>query len=179
MCNLNITTKRLTLRDFGLNDYDFYRKLESNPFTIKYETDDLPSEKLLKENFDNILDLKKNNMRSKYSLLVEDNSTKKSLGRVVIWQISEDINEWEIGWYFLPEFTNMGYATEAAFAMKKFAFNDLKVHRLQALCNASNIPSEKVMINIGMKKEGTLRAIRKLNNQWVDMHIYSLIDSDN
>lgn len=62
--------------------------------------------------------------------------------------------------------------------MLEFAFNELKVHRIQALCNDENINSEKVMIKIGMIKEGTCRGVRVLNNRWYGSHIYSLLENE-
>jgi [ribosomal protein S5]-alanine N-acetyltransferase len=46
------------------------------------------------------------------------------------------------------------------------------------LCHEHNHRSERVMIRIGMHKEGTLRGVRYLNSQWYGSHVYSILDTD-
>ena len=173
-----IQTKRLWLKDFQESDYEFFSKLETDPLTFFYEKDHRPSEDEIKKHFHDILTLAKSDVRHKYSFIVINKEKDEPIGRVVIWQTDETIQEWEMGWYIYHHDTNKGYATEAAFALINFAFKTLKAHRIQALCNEKNRSSEKVMIKLGMQKEGTLREIRKLKNEWVNMLIYSILDSD-
>jgi len=78
----------------------------------------------------------------------------------------------------MPEYLNKGYATEAATVLRDFLFYVIQIHRLQALCHIDNKSSERVMIKLNMTKEGILRQSRKLHNEWVDMLIYSYLDSD-
>lgn len=171
-------TERLIIRDFIDDDYLFYYNLCINPYTLKYEEDVVPKDIELKENFNKILELKVNDNRKKYSLIVIEKTSNEPIGRMVLWENREDIKEWEIGWFILEEYAGKGYATEAAIVLRDFAFKKLNIHRLQAYCHEHNKASEKVMIKIGMKKEGLLRSCRKLNNKWYGMLVYSIIDTD-
>ncbi|MBN3490141.1 GNAT family N-acetyltransferase [Acholeplasma equirhinis] len=178
LSNFKLETERLILRDFIESDFDFYQSLETNPYAITYERDTVPDLNELLENFKQILELQASTTRVKYSLLVVDKNTLKPVGRVVMWQTNVDINEWEIGWMIKKEFSSMGYATEAAKSLEDYAFSILKIHRLQALCHEKNYSSEKVMIKLGMIKEGQLRSVRKLNGKWNNMLIYSKLNCD-
>lgn len=175
---MNIRLKRLTLRDFVVSDYPFFYQLETDSSVIRFEKDNKPSDQEVIEHFNELIKLSKYKNRKKYSFCMVNHLDNKPVGRIVLWEIDHQNKEWEIGWFVHPDDINQGFATEAALEMIDFAFRKLSIHRLQALCHEKNIGSEKVMIKIGMKKEGTLRGVRKLNNKWCNMHIYALLDSD-
>lgn len=59
-------------------------------------------------------------------------------------------NTYEIGWTINRNYRNCGYATEAADALVKYAFSELKAKCVQAHCDSRNSASEKVMKKIGM-----------------------------
>lgn len=171
-------TNRLCLREFKESDFDFFAELESNEFCLKYESDTLPTKEWIDKKFRETLDDKNQIPRTRYRLMISNLSTNEPIGRIVLWKIDDSIKEWEIGWDVHPKYWGNGYAPEAAKELLRFAFDDLKVHRIQALCNEKNSNSEKVMIKLGMKKEGTLRGVRFLNNCWYGSHIYSLLENE-
>lgn len=170
-----LNSERLIIRDFKPDDYNFFCKQESAESTLKYESDSIPATEVLKEKFNEIMNLTQNDKRSKYSLLVETRDGKIPVGRVVIWQIDEKIDEWEMGWTIHIDHTKKGYASEAANTLIKFGFEELSANRICANCNEANIASERVMQKIGMKKEGLLRQTRKLNDKWYGSCIYSIL----
>lgn len=173
-----IETKRTLLRDFKLEDYDFYYKLERDKSTLKYESDVVPTSEELKNRFKEIMDLKESEKRHKYSLIVERKEDNVPVGRVVIWQIDEAIEEWEIGWTIYSEYTRKGYASESSKELLKFAFKNLGANRVCANCNDANEASERAMQKIGMQKEGVLRETRKLNGKLYGSCIYSSLKNE-
>ncbi len=58
----------------------------------------------------------------------------------------------DIGWRLKRSVWNVGYATEGAERCIQFAFADLKLEDVYAMCPVINLPSENVMKKIGMKK---------------------------
>lgn len=59
----------------------------------------------------------------------------------------------ELGWVLNRKYQKMGYASEAARAVKDFAFNVLHLKKLIAQCDHRNAPSYRVMEKIGFKIE--------------------------
>lgn len=175
---MEISTERLILRDFIETDYPFYYALETHPHTLKYEKDVTTSLNEIESNFEKLLETYNQTNKRMISLLITLKTTLEPIGRIVTWEINQDIREWEIGWFIMPEYLNKGYATEAATVLRDFLFYVIQIHRLQALCHIDNKSSERVMIKLNMTKEGILRQSRKLHNEWVDMLIYSYLDSD-
>lgn len=175
---MEIVTERLFLRELIESDYEFFSTLETNELCLKYESDTIPLKEYIDNKFRNNLEDKYKTPRNRYRFMVVKLSSGELIGRIILWKIDDSINEWEIGWDVHPDYWGKGYAPEATREVLKFAFTELGVHRVQALCNDANSSSEKVMIKSGMKKEGTIRGVRKLNNSWYGSHIYALLESD-
>lgn len=56
----------------------------------------------------------------------------------------------ELGYDFRSEFWNQGYATEAARAVRDYAFDALHLPRLISLIRVGNLPSKRVAEKVGM-----------------------------
>lgn len=84
----------------------------------------------------------------------------------------------EIGWVFNPKYYNKGYASEAAFAVLKYAFEELKLHRVVATCQPENPASYRVMEKIGMRKEGHLKKCIPHGNEWWDEYFYAILQEE-
>lgn len=76
-----------------------------------------------------------------------------------IGAIGVDYNEektvLEFGWIVDKNYWGNGYVTEAAFAVKKFAIEQLGAKHFVAHCDSENIPSQRVMEKLGMKITGS------------------------
>ena len=57
----------------------------------------------------------------------------------------------ELGYDFRSDYWNQGYATEAAQAVRTYAFDHLQIPRLVSLIRVGNIPSRRVAEKIGMR----------------------------
>lgn len=74
------------------------------------------------------------------------------------------------------KYWNKGIVTEAAEAIKRWAFESLpEMARFQAFCASENIGSARVMEKIGMQKEGIRRKAFVLKGQPVNITDYALI----
>ena len=61
-----------------------------------------------------------------------------------------DAGIYEIGWTLRKDMRGKGYATEAAKALRDYAFEVLNARKIQAHCDSRNKASENVMKKIGM-----------------------------
>ena len=62
----------------------------------------------------------------------------------------EDQDAAELGYDFRSDFWNQGYATEAATAVRDYAFDFLKLPHLISLIRVSNLASKRVAEKVGM-----------------------------
>ena len=68
-----------------------------------------------------------------------------------------------------------GYATEALKLAVRYAFEELKLHRVEAGAMPVNIGSMRVLEKAGFEKEGIERKGVKINGQWQDHQIFSIL----
>ena len=61
--------------------------------------------------------------------------------------------EVELGYDFCSAYWNHGFATEAAGAVRDYAFGNLKIDRLASLIRSGNVASRRVAEKIGMQWE--------------------------
>lgn len=86
-----------------------------------------------------------------------------------------------IGYELAPDFWGKGYATEAIQKIITTAYKDelpIRVNRIEASVVPGNIGSEKVLKKNGFIFEGCLREKAFWNNQYHDMNLFALIESD-
>jgi ribosomal-protein-alanine N-acetyltransferase len=74
-------------------------------------------------------------------------------------------------WMGLP-FVRHGYMTAAVRAVIPFAFNTLRLHRLEAACIPSNAGSIRLLENTGFIREGYAREYLCINGIWQDHLLY-------
>jgi RimJ/RimL family protein N-acetyltransferase len=63
----------------------------------------------------------------------------------------------DIGFAFFPRYWGQGYAREAAEAVLAHATRDLGMRRVVAITSRDNHASQKVLLRIGMRHEGTVK----------------------
>jgi ribosomal-protein-alanine N-acetyltransferase len=61
-----------------------------------------------------------------------------------------------------------GYLTEATGMLVQHAFSSLGLHRVEALVQPGNHPSERMLTKAGFRPEGTARGAICIQGAWVD-----------
>jgi len=85
----------------------------------------------------------------------------------------------EVGYFLVKEMVEKGYATESANAVIGFAFEQLKVWRIDLRCATDNTASIRVAKRCGFTQEGCFRQHhRKKDGTLVDMYWYGLLRSE-
>lgn len=89
--------------------------------------------------------------------------------------LNDTKNVGELGWIINKKYWKRGIATEAAFAIKEFALNILKLEKIVAHCDYRNVASYKLMQQIGMTLENdTGTRTYPKSNETVQELYYSL-----
>jgi len=92
--------------------------------------------------------------------------------------LNNENNNAEFGYFIGKTYWGNGYCTEAAKAILKFAFEDLKLHRVHASHMKKNVASAKVLLNIGMNYEGTRWGHIKKWGEYEDIVLYGMLEED-
>jgi ribosomal-protein-alanine N-acetyltransferase len=83
-----------------------------------------------------------------------------------------------VGYYLGQEHNGKGYMTEAVKLITKYAFEELKLHRIEAGVMPHNMASMKVLEKAGYVKEGISRKNVKINGEWRDHQVLAIINEN-
>lgn len=84
----------------------------------------------------------------------------------------------QVGYWIGQPYAGQGLMTEAVMALSRFAFGELKLHRIEAACIPKNIRSIRVLEKAGFQREGLLRSYLRINGAWQDHYLYARIEDD-
>jgi ribosomal-protein-alanine N-acetyltransferase len=84
----------------------------------------------------------------------------------------------EVGYKMDHEFRNQGYCQEALSRGFEVMFSELNLHRIEAIVLPSNLASIHLLEKLGFKREGVKRQCVKLQGEWRDHYLYSLLSID-
>lgn len=108
------------------------------------------------------------------AICLKDND--EFIGALGLYRINWDAHRSEIGYILNPVYSGKGYMNEACKALIKFAFEEVDFHSLEAVINADNIPSIKVVEKLGFEREAYLKENAVRAGKFIDTAIYSLIN---
>ena len=83
-----------------------------------------------------------------------------------------------IGYWICEEKMGQGLMSEAINLIKKFIFDELDLHRLEAACLPVNKRSLRTLKNNGFAIEGLVRKYLKINGNWEDHFLLSCIKNE-
>lgn len=145
-----IETKRLVLKPIQVEDASFLMNLMNSPKFIQHIGDRKISS----------IDIAENYIRSKmhtafeksgfpnFVLTLKDNGNK--IGTCGIYD-RDTLDGVDLGYALLPEYEQLGYATEAATAVIDIAKNQFKIGSIKAITTHENVDSQKVLNKLNFK----------------------------
>jgi ribosomal-protein-alanine N-acetyltransferase len=83
-----------------------------------------------------------------------------------------------IGYYLDKDHNGKGYMTEAVRLVVSYAFNELKLHRIEAGVMPHNIGSIRVLEKAGFHKEGIAKKNVKINGKWEDHLVLAIVNEE-
>ncbi|TRX59451.1 GNAT family N-acetyltransferase [Fulvivirga sp. M361] len=150
-----LETERLSLREFEISDADFILKLVNTPDWLKFIGDKGVKSVDSAENY-----LKNGPIKSYkehgyglWLVQLKDPGTPIGMCGLVNRATLENI---DIGFAMLPEYSGLGYGFEMANATLTYAKNSLGIHKVVAITDPNNIASIKLLNKIGLHFEKTL-----------------------
>ncbi len=173
-----LTTTRLTLREVNLVDIPVIHTLLSLTETDRFNTLGIPeSLEATSEIVMGWLEDKKEVDRC-YTFCMELKDNHQFIGLIALNMGKRTYKKAEVWVKIHSDHWNKGYTTEAMQTLLKFAFRELKLHRVEAGCAIGNIASKRVLEKAGMIQEGLFRANLPIRGEWVDNLKFAILDSD-
>lgn len=175
---MELHTPRLLLREFVAGDWPAVLAYQRDPRYLRYYewTDRTAGD--AQHFVQMFIEQQTERPRRKFQLAVVLKSSGQLIGNCGIRQTSAGAREADIGYELAPDHWGCGYATEAARAIVRFGFEELKVHRIWAWCIADNVASSHVLEKIGLKLEGRLREKEYFKDRWWDTLMYAILEEE-
>jgi [ribosomal protein S5]-alanine N-acetyltransferase len=83
-----------------------------------------------------------------------------------------------LGYHIGADFAQQGYMTEAIALMLRYAFADLRLHRIEANIQPGNVASIALVKRAGFLKEGSSRRYLKMGGRWRDHERWAILAED-
>ena len=147
---MELQTPRLILRPFRAADLDTLAALMANPEFMRFSLGPYTREQT-QAILQKFLLWHEAGLPSPFAVILRENPG--VLGYCGFLHHTEVPEEVEIGYRLDSAYWNRGLITEAARAMRDYAFVDLKLPRVISLVHPDNIPSRRVAEKIGMTVE--------------------------
>lgn len=150
-----LETERLSLRRFNVDDAEFILRIVNEPSFLRYIGD---------KNVRNLEDARQYILngpvasyeRNEFGLnRVELRESHTPAGMCGLLK-REELSSPDIGFAFLPEFWNKGFASESATAVLQDARERLRLERILAITSLDNDPSIKLLERLGFRFESVI-----------------------
>jgi ribosomal-protein-alanine N-acetyltransferase len=83
-----------------------------------------------------------------------------------------------VGYWMGAPYVRCGYMTAAVRTVVPFAFGTLRLHRVEAACIPTNVPSIRLLERCGFAREGYARQYLCINGIWQDHLLFALLKGD-
>lgn len=83
-----------------------------------------------------------------------------------------------IGYWVGECHAHQGFTTDATRVALGFAFDQLRLHRVEAGCVPTNVPSQGLLRKVGFQEEGFARKYLNINGRWHDHLLFAMLASD-
>jgi RimJ/RimL family protein N-acetyltransferase len=176
--HFTLETPRVLLRLVTPQDYEVFLPLVKDKEIWKYFTKDLSNEQELKDWMQKLFDERKQEVRMPFTVI--DMHTNEVCGSTSFLNISFSDKRLEIGSTWLgTSFIGTGVNRQAKFALLSFAFEVMKMERVEVKTDILNERSKAALLKVGMKPEGVLRSHMVVHgNRRRDTLYFSMLRSE-
>ncbi len=111
-----------------------------------------------------------------YSFFVLRQGDNVLLGGVTLGNVRRGVAQLgTLGYWIGQPFARQGYMTDALETVLGFTFHTLQLHRIEAACLPTNLPSRGVLRKLGFRQEGYARKYLRINGEWHDHLLFGLL----
>ncbi|HML47111.1 MAG TPA: GNAT family protein [Clostridia bacterium] len=101
--------------------------------------------------------------------------TNRLIGTIGYMWWNQENHSAEVGYSLARSQWNHGIMTEALWAVLRFGFEEMRLHRIEAQHEVDNPASGRVMEKCGMRREGVLRGRLYNKGRYVDVALYAIL----
>lgn len=173
-----LETARLRLREVATEDWRAVLAYQDDPRYLCYYPWTERAAADVRQFVQDLVALNHEQPRRNFHFAIVLRGEDRLLGLANLRRKTADARQADIGYELAPPDWRCGYATEAVRELVRFGFQDLRLHRIWATCNAENVASSRVLEKVGMQLEGRLRESDWFKGRWWDTLIYGILERE-
>jgi ribosomal-protein-serine acetyltransferase len=100
------------------------------------------------------------------------------IGRLGLYNIDLVNKSASIGYWLTKELMGKGIITRCCKAVIDEGFSHLQLNRIEIRAATANFKSQAIPERLGFKKEGIIRQGEFVNNEFVDLYVYSMLKEE-
>lgn len=172
-----IPAQRIRLRGLSRLDVDAIYEIFSDPAVMRYwSTTPLPDKAAAETLTEEIIHDVNQGKMMKWGVAL--NSNDRVIGTVTLFNIDLENGRAEVGYALAQAYWRQGYINEALQVLFKFAFEVLRLRRLEADVDPRNQASIRTVERLGFQQEGFLRERWHVAGEIQDALFYGLLKRD-
>lgn len=114
-----------------------------------------------------------------YAFLLLEAETDRLMGGLTLSNVRRGVTQSAmLGYWLGVPFAGQGHMTAAVRAVLPYAFEQLRLHRVEAAAQPTNWPSVGVLKRVGFVEEGLARRYLKINGAWQDHLLFAILAED-
>ncbi len=100
------------------------------------------------------------------------------LGSVSLLSIDWDRSLGLVAYWLAPESRGKGVGARAVATLCQWAFDALRLARLELRVDIRNEPSQRLAERVGFQREGLVRSSQEIHGERIDEYLYALLPTD-
>jgi ribosomal-protein-alanine N-acetyltransferase len=178
----SLSTIRIALKPPQMSDYAEWSRLrgDSRDFLAPWEPS-WSDDELSRSAFRRRLRFYQRDMEDEtgYAFFLRRLCDNALLGGISLSNIRRGVSQsCSLGYWIGAPFARQGYMSSALPPVIAFAFDTLRLHRLEAACMPENIASVRLLERSGFIREGLARRFLKINGEWRDHLLFAMLHED-
>ena len=170
----------VTLRSPRASDYEAWAALrQSSQAYLRPWEPTWPEDDLTRAAFKRRLSIyaRETDAGNAWPFFIFADSDQALVGAITLSNVRRGVAEaGTLGYWIGQSHAGRGHATAAVRAMVAHAFDELKLHRVEAACVPANLASRRVLEKSGFVLEGQARAYLKINGAWADHLLFGIVN---
>lgn len=170
------TTDRLLIRPIIDEDYDSVFQGLSDPDVIKYYGVSYDSYEATKDQMDWYAKIKSEKTGIWWALV--DRKDQSFVGAIGFNDWEQQHRKAEFGLWLLPAYWKQGYIQEATPKVFQYAFEEMKLHRIEAFVESENKASQTALTRLGFQHEGCMRDAEFKNGRFISIEVFAFFEEE-
>ena len=175
----SLETNRLILRSFLDADAEPFAEYRSDPDVARYQGWGIPYTLTQAMQFIEAMKHTEPGTPGKwFQVALQLKTSGQLIGDCAFCVLADEPQQANIGFTLTQHYQGHGYAAEAVTRLLAYLFNDLKLHRVRAICDVENLASARVLERLRLRREAHFIDNVWFKGRWSSEYGYAVLASE-